>query len=81
MDLSEYAFTQEPFWSSVILAPEPELNLSLVGSFAYGYAKMIGNVVPRKSSYTLTEVWEPELIDVVGNGSDLSMEPSGSNFS
>ena len=63
MDFSEYAFTQEPFWSSVILAPEPELNISLVGSFAYRYAKMIGNVVPRKSSYTLTEIWEPELLD------------------
>ena len=66
--------------SSVILVPEPELNITLVGSFAYGYAKYIGNVVLRKSSYTLTEVWEPELLDLVGNGSDLSMEPSGSNF-
>ena len=42
---------------------------------------MIGNVVPRKSSYTLTEVREPELLDLVGNGSDLLMEPSRSNFS
>ena len=81
MDLSEYAFTQETFWSSVILAPEPELNISLVVSFAYGYAKQIGNVILRKRSYTSTEVCELELIDLVDNGSDLFIEPSGSNFS
>ena len=79
--MSEYAFTQESLGSSVILAPEPEPKILLIGSFAYGYAKQIGNVVLRKRSYTSTEVCVLELLDLVGNGSDLFMEPSGSNFS
>jgi hypothetical protein len=45
MDLSEKDFIQKSLWSSVILAPELELNIKFECSFANGIAKNSGNVV------------------------------------